>query len=45
LEYLLVDTTGLVLKAAVHPANLQDRESVQLLLGPIKGVFSRMNKV
>lgn len=44
-RHLLVDTTGVVLKAAVHPANLQDRESVPLLLGPIKGVFPRMKKV
>jgi putative transposase len=44
-RHLLVDTTGLVLKAAVHPANLQDRESVPLLLEPIKGVFPRMKKV
>jgi putative transposase len=34
-----------ILKAAVHTANLQDWESVQLLLAPIKGVFPRMKKV
>jgi putative transposase len=44
-RHLLVETTGVVLKAAVHPANRQDRESVPLLLEPIKGVFPRMKKV
>jgi putative transposase len=44
-RHLLVDTTGLVLKAVVHVANLQDRESVKLLLEPIKGIFPRMKKV
>ncbi len=44
-RHILVDTTGLLLKAVVHVANLQDRESVPLLLEPIKGVFPRMKKV
>lgn len=44
-RHVLVDTTGLVLKVVVHAANLQDRESVPLLLEPVKGVFSRLNKV
>jgi putative transposase len=44
-RHILVDTTGLLLKVVVHVANLQDRESVPLLLEPIKGVFARMNKV
>lgn len=43
--HVLVDMTGLVLKVVVHAANLQDRESVPLLLEPVKGVFSRLNKV
>src|SRR2546425_3863907 len=43
--HILVDTTGLVLKVVVHVASLQDREGVQLLLEPIKGVFPRMKKV
>lgn len=44
-RHILVDTTGLVLKGVVHDARLQDRESVPLLLEPIKGVFPRMEKV
>ncbi len=43
-RHILVDTTGLLLKVVVHVANLQDRESVPLLLEPIKGVFPRMRK-
>jgi putative transposase len=42
---LIVDITGLVLKVVVHPADNQDREGVQLLLEPIKGMFPRMKKV
>ncbi len=44
-RHVLVDTTGLVLKVVVHAANIQDRESVPLLLAPIKGVFPQMTKV
>ncbi len=44
-RHVLVDTTGLVLKAVVYAANIPDREGVPLLLSPIKGVFRRMNKV
>lgn len=29
----------------VHPANIQDRQGVQLLLGAIQGVFPRLSKV
>jgi putative transposase len=36
---------GLLLKVAVHAANLQDRESVNLLLEPVQGQFPRMEKV
>jgi putative transposase len=32
-RHLLVDTQGLVLKARVHSANIQDREGIKLLLG------------
>ena len=44
-RHLLVDTLGLLLKVVVHVANLQDREGVKLLLEPIQGQFSRMEKV
>jgi len=44
-RHLLVDTMGLLLKVVVHPANLQDRQSVPLLLEPVKGQFARLEKV
>lgn len=44
-RHILVDTMGLLLKVAVHVANIQDREGVRLLLEPLKGVFPRMKKV
>jgi transposase len=44
-RHLLVDTMGLLLKVVVHAAKLQDRESVNLLLEPVKGQFPRMEKV
>jgi len=44
-RHLLVDTMDLLLNVVVHAANLQDRESVNLLLEPIKGQFPRMEKV
>src|SRR6266705_6884079 len=44
-RHILVDTTGLLLRVVVHVANLQDREGVQLLLEPLKGVFPHMKKV
>src|ERR671913_1582391 len=33
-RHLLVDTQGLVLKAKVHSANIQDRQGIKLLLEP-----------
>ena len=44
-RHVLVDTTGLLLKAVVHPADIQDREGVKLLLSPIKEVFPHVKKV
>jgi len=40
-----VDTTGLLIKVVVHPADIQDREGVKLLLSPIKELFPQMKKV
>lgn len=39
----MVDTTGLLIKVVVHPAAIQDREGVQLLLSPLKELFPQMN--
>lgn len=44
-RHVIVHTTGLLLKVVVHPADIQDREGVKLLLEPIKGVFPRLKKV
>jgi transposase len=44
-RHLLVDTTGLVLKVVVHAADIQDRAGAKLLLGPIKGLFPRLEKL
>ena len=40
-RHLLVDTEGLVLKARVHSANIQDREGIKILLQPTTGRLSR----
>jgi len=40
-----VDTLGLLLKVVVHPANLQDREGARLVLGSLKAVYPRMEKL
>lgn len=34
-RHILVDTTGLLLKVTVHPANVQDRNGARLLLGTV----------
>jgi putative transposase len=44
-HHLLVDTMGLLLKVVVHAANLQDRQSVPLLLEPVQSQFPPMEKV
>jgi putative transposase len=44
-RHLLVDTTGLVLKAVVHPADLHDREGGKLLLGSLGEQFPRLRHV
>jgi len=36
-RYLLVDTLGLILLVMVHPANVQDRDGVKLLLEALVG--------
>jgi putative transposase len=44
-RHLLVDTLGLVLKAVVHPADVQDRAGVPLLLDGIARAFPRLEHV
>jgi putative transposase len=38
-RHLLVDTRGLVLKARVHSAKIQDREGIKILLDPRQGLL------
>jgi len=42
-RHLLVDTQGLVLKAKVHSANIQDREGIKLLLEPASTGLTRLS--
>jgi putative transposase len=42
-RHLLVDTQGLVLKARVHSANIQDREGIKLLLEPARTSLPRLS--
>src|SRR5687768_9456186 len=44
-RHLLVDTRGLVLRADVHTANLQERATVPRLLAGADRQFPRLNKV
>jgi putative transposase len=44
-RHILVDTLGLVLKAIVHMADLQDRAAVPLLLEGVATVFPRLDHV
>jgi putative transposase len=44
-RHLLVDTLGLVLAVVVHAADIQDRDGARLVLGKIKGCFSRLRKI
>ena len=42
-RHLLVDTQGLVLKAKVHSANIQDRQGIKLLLEPASTGLTRLS--
>src|SRR5262249_42013569 len=44
-RHLIVDTLGLVLKAVVHPADIQDRAAVPLLLDGIGAKLPRLEHV
>ena len=41
-RHILVDTTGLLLKVHVHPADVQDRDGAQLLLALLGTAFPRL---
>ena len=44
-RHLLVDTQGLVLKAKVHNANIQDRQGIKLLLEPASTGLTRLSQL
>ena len=44
-RHLLVDTVGLVLKAKVHAADLQDRAAVPEVLDQLRAAFPRLEQV
>ena len=41
-RHLLVDTLGLVMRAVVHPANVQDRDGARLLLDELDERFPNL---
>ena len=44
-RHILVDTLGLILAVVVHPADVQDRDGAKLVLGLIRGRFSRLRLI
>ena len=44
-RHILVDTTGLLLKAVVHPADVQDRDGARRLLTGLTVSFPRVAKL
>ena len=44
-RHILVDTTGLLLKARVHAADITDRDGAQLLLETLADAFPRLQHV
>jgi putative transposase len=41
----VVDTLGLILALAVHPANVQDRDGALLVFGQLLGHFPRLQRI
>ena len=44
-RHVLVDTAGLLLRAVVHPADIQDREGGRLLLDNVREHLPRLNHI
>jgi putative transposase len=44
-RHIVVDTLGLVMAAAVHPADVQDRDGAKLVLKKLLGRFARLKKI
>ena len=43
-RHIVVDTLGLLLAVAVHPANIQDRDGAKLVLERLLGQYPRNGK-
>ena len=44
-RHIVVDTQGLLLAVAVHPANVQDRDGAKLVLSRLVGRFPRLKRI
>ena len=44
-RHIVVDTQGLLLAVAVHPANIQDRDGAKLVLQRLLGRFPRLEHI
>ena len=44
-RHIVVDTLGLLLAVAVHPANIQDRDGARLVLQRLVGRFPRLQLI
>ena len=44
-RHIVVDTLGLLLAVAVHPANIQDRDGAKLVLGGMVGQYPRLRVI
>ena len=44
-RHIVVDTQGLLLDVAVHPANIQDRDGAKLVLQRLLGRFPRLERI
>ena len=44
-RHIVVDTQGLLLAVAVHPANIQDRDGAKLVLSQLLGRFPRLERI
>ena len=44
-RHIVVDTQGLLLAVAVHPANIQDRDGAKLVLQRLLGRFPRLERI
>ena len=44
-RHIVVDTLGLLLAVAVHPANIQDRDGAKLVLERLLGQYPRLKVI